>query len=208
MLWISLHLFLSRFLTRQSGWLEPQLLRASLETSHSHALVHSHAFHTNGVSQEENLCSREASTKLLAILSNRLKIITLRQKKISNIQAASIQMLGCHDFSTNAAGNFTKFQSDVPPHPWVELLFCLYSPTVCGSCSVVVTIPKACEPPRPTPGAHKTSLFLCAIKLPALQKYNSTFYLTEKKKKDFKTMPGSTLGMAVYLAKCCEFVWL
>lgn len=70
-------------------------------------LAHSRTLsQTHSAFQEANPCICDALTKLLAILSNMLQIITLRQKKKkSNIQAALIQMLGCHDFPTNAAGN-------------------------------------------------------------------------------------------------------
>lgn len=80
-------------------------------------------------------------------------------------------MLGCHDFQ-NAAGKFMKpifFSFSVTScNSHVLFFLSLHRPTVIGSCSVVVTIPKPwlLQLPRTTPGARKAPNF-CAIKLPA-----------------------------------------
>lgn len=92
-----------------------------------------------------------------------------------NTQAALIQMLGCHDFQ-NAAGQVfeTKFLFfSLSPFLWHPanshvLLLSLHHPTVFGSCSVVVTIPRPwlLQLPRRNTGGAQGSAF-CAIKLPA-----------------------------------------
>lgn len=122
MLWISLHLFPHQVLNT-SVWMTRTTAAQGLTRNFTHSRTRSLTqllSNKLGISEKANLCSCEASTKLLAILSNRLKIITLRHK--SNIQAALIQMLGCHDFSTHAAGNLPN--SKVMSHHRHELTYC------------------------------------------------------------------------------------
>lgn len=124
MLWISLHLF-PRQVFYTSVWMTRTTAAQGLAANFTHSRTCSLTqllSNKLGISQEANLCSCEASTKLLAILSNMFKIITLRHK--SNIQAALIQTLGCRDFSTHAAGNLPN--SKVMSHHRHELTYCFF----------------------------------------------------------------------------------
>lgn len=100
-LWISLHLLLVQVFGKMGFSLgDCDWLHKKLHTQHIHTQFISK--HRRNISHEVNLCNCEASIQLSAILSSRLK------KKKKNIQAALIQMLGCHDFQ-NEAGRLTKF---------------------------------------------------------------------------------------------------
>lgn len=170
MLWMSLHAFPFQVLN-MSVW-TPTLPAAQGLCRLSHTHTHTQHFSGGEPVQPRSFDITVGHFEQYASNNN------FKTKKIKHTSSIDTNVRVPWLFNKRSR-QFTEFQSDVPQQPWVESLFCLYSPTVCGSCSVVVTIPKAWELPWPTPEAHKTPLFLCAIKLPALQRYKSS-----KKKKN------------------------
>lgn len=121
---------------KTSVWMtiESQLLRAS----HTLARSHKHTQHFRRQTRASVTLWQKTVGHLEQYASNNNFKTEKKIKHTSSIDT-NVRVSWLSD---KCSRQFTKFLSDVPPQPWVESLFCLYSPTVCRSCSVVVAIPK------------------------------------------------------------------
>lgn len=121
--------------------------QASWETHNNTSHTHAHSklkqnkktqtFST--ASHEVNQCCCEASTQLLAIWAVGFKKKININKKKKNIQAALLQMLGCHDFQ-NAAGKLPKPNFPFLWHPaTVMCCFFLFKSSSSNSIRVLLS---------------------------------------------------------------------